>query len=155
MIETHPDFDQCRRPEGNEGILYSVVGNFSGESISQLVTEEESIRGIMRTIVVPRVSTLMSGDHVQRNLGYLIFTLSKKSSVGRILIEGLEGRIVVHVTENFVLGAVLDNEAKTDIVDAVLARTAANLEDYLERLKSVSLEMVEQKIRSRSDGTPG
>ncbi|MGC1120725.1 MAG: hypothetical protein WBA22_06490 [Candidatus Methanofastidiosia archaeon] len=155
MIETHSDFDRSRRSRGNEGILYSVVGNFPAGSSSELVAEEEPMQGVVRTIVIPKVSTLVSGDHVQRNLGYLIFTLSERSSVVRIFIEGIEGRIVVHVTENFVLGAVLRNEADTGLVEAVLARTASSLEDYLEKLKSVSLEMVEQKIKSRSDGTPG
>jgi hypothetical protein len=155
MIETHSGFDRFKGPEGNEGILYSVMGNLSGDSSSELVAEEEPMQGVVRTIIIPKVSTLVSGDHVQRNLGYLIFTLSERSSVVRIFIEGIEGRIMVHVTENFVLGAVLRNEADTGLVEAILARTAANLEGYLEKLKSVSLEMVEQKIKSRSDGTPG
>jgi hypothetical protein len=155
MIETHSRLNGFKGPEGNEGILYSVVGNLCGDSNSELVAEEEPMQGVVRTIVMPKVSTLVSGDHVQRNLGYLIFTLSERSSVVRIFIEGIEGRIMVHVTDNFVLGAVLRNEADIGLVEAVLARTAVNLEGYLEKLKSVSLEMVEQKIKSRSDGTPG
>ncbi|MBU7013530.1 MAG: hypothetical protein HXS52_11125 [Theionarchaea archaeon] len=155
MIETHSDFGRCRRSEENGGVLYSVVGSLSADSSIELIAEEEPVQGVVRTIIVPKVSTLVSGDYVQRNLGYLIFALSERSSVGRISIEGIEGRVVVHITENFVLGAVLHNDAETGMVDAVLARTASSLEDYLERLKSVSLEMVEQKIRNRSDGTPG
>lgn len=155
MIETHSRFDGFKGSEGNEGILYSVVGNISADSSSELVAEEEPMQGVVRTIIIPKVSTLVSGDQVQRNLGYLIFTLSERSSVVRIFIEGIEGTIVVHVTDNFVLGAVLHTEADTGLVELVLARTAVNLEGYLEKLRSVSLEMVEQKIKSRSDGTPG
>jgi hypothetical protein len=155
MIETHSRFDGFKGPEGNEGTLCSVVGTLSGDSSSELVAEEELMQGVVRTIVIPKVSTLVSGDQVQRNLGYLIFTLSERSSVMRIFIEGVKGRIMVHVTDNFVLGAVLHDEADTGLVEAFLSRTAVNLEGYLEKLKSVSLEMVEQKIRNRSDGTPG
>jgi hypothetical protein len=129
--------------------------NTQNQLSSQFLEPEEDIQGVEKTIIFPRLNALKSGDCIQRNLGYLIFALSEKYSPERISIQTAEGKINIHVTENFVLGAVLTHHADTLLVDEVLNRAAVSLEEYLRRVKPVDIELIEEKIKERGDGTPG
>lgn len=129
--------------------------NIRNQFSLQFLEPEEEIQEVKRTLLFPRANSLKSGDSIQRNLGYLIFTLSEKNSPEKICIQAAEGKISVHVTENFVLGAVLTHHADTTLVDEALDRAAHSLEEYLRRVKPVDIELVEEKIKERGDGTPG
>jgi hypothetical protein len=120
-----------------------------------LPESEEEIQGVQKTIILPKLCALESGDALQRNLGYLVFTLSELFPPKRVLIRTLKGRILVHITENFFLGAVLNEEANAEAIDAMLRAIASNLEEYFMRLKPVSMKAIEEKIKKISDGVPG
>lgn len=119
------------------------------------VEPEADIHGIEKTIILPRVSALESGDFFLRSMGYLVFTVSERCQLKRISIHASEGKVVFHATENFLLGAVLNSSANTALVDEILTRAASALEGYFEQLRAVSIKMVEEKIQKGGDGTPG
>lgn len=111
---------------------------------------EKEIKGVERTFVFPRVPT-ESSNTLQQNLKYLTFVLSEKVP-GKISIQTLKGRIVVYVTEHFFLGAVETKEANPTVVEVILQRITAILEDYLKTFKTTDVAVLEQKIQKRIEG---
>lgn len=119
------------------------------------VESDIDITGVEKTVILPRTSTLESGDSLLRNMGYLVFTVSEQCQLRCIVIEAERGCVVLCVTENFMVGAVLNKSADITMVDEMMAHAASALEDYFEQLRAVSMKTVEEKIRKGGDGTPG
>ena len=119
------------------------------------VEPHTDITGVEKTVILPRTSTLESGDSLLQTMGYLVFTVSERCQLTQIVIQAERGRVVLCVTENFMLGAVLNKNADITAVDEMMAHAASALEDYFEQLRAVSMETVEEKIRRGGDGTPG
>ncbi len=132
-----------------------VTKNQGSQLFFYSVEPEVDIHGVEKTIILPRASAQESGDYLLQSVGYLVFTVSEWCQLTRIVIQTGAGSVVLHVTENFLVGAVLNSSANAALMDEILAKAASALEGYFEQFRAVDIKTVEAKIRKGGDGTPG
>jgi hypothetical protein len=115
----------------------------------KFATLQKEVRGVEKAFIFPKAKTLESEDNFQRNLGNLLFILSEKIPK-KILIHTVKKKIAVCVTENFLLGVILCEEANAPLVEMNLTRMALALEESFAKVMA-NIEALEERIQNRID----
>jgi len=110
---------------------------------------KKEVKGVRHVFIFSKHATTNLKEDFERELGPLIATLSRKSSLKKICIEAVKGGIIMYVTETFFLGAVLNGEANPMLVEMILGRIATNLDTSFESFKTISMSVLEEMVQER------
>ena len=118
-------------------------------AFTKLKTE---VKGVNHVFIYPKQPAYTPKDNLEKKLEVLIRTLSKTNSLKKISVETFKGGIIVYVTKTFFLGAVINSEANSMLVEMILARIALNIDSHFERFKAINMRTIEEKIQERIEG---